>query len=211
MADILIDEQSVPTTPATGQGVIFSDNAASQLMYRDDSGRVWYGSGGVSSFSTSSQSPAAATDTYIVGSRIVLPTIGFQAGTRYRCRLSASKSTTGTAASVWSVRIGTAGSTADTARTSHTTVAQTAIADVAWFELNVILRNIGASGVLQSTLVTTRNTGVAATGMAAVPVQEVTSGTFDTTWTSGLGIGISVNTGTGALWTITQVQTDLDF
>lgn len=211
MAEVQLDEQSVPSTPASGKGIFWPDNAVSVPMYKDDSGRVWYMAGGISAFSTASQAPSAATDTYVTGSRIVLPSAGFQAGTRYRCRISVSKSTTGTAASVWSVRIGTAGTTADTARTTHTTVAQTAIADVAWFELNVILRNVGAAGVLQSSLVTSRNTGTAATGFAAVPVQEVTSAAFDTSWSSGLGIGVSINWGTGALVTITQVQTDLDF
>lgn len=210
MADILLDEQSVPASPAAGQSLWYPDSAASAMALIDDSGKKFI-PGGLTNRSIANLVTVAATNTFITGSRIVFPSFGMQAAMRYRLRFSVSKGAVGTAAAVFTVVIGTNGTTADTVRTTHTTAAQTAVAEVGWYELNVILRNTGAAGVLQSSLVVTRNGGVAATGLAAVPVQEVTSAGFDTSYVANQGIGVCVNCGTGGVWTITQVQADLDF
>ncbi len=207
MSDILADEQSAPASPSAGQGVWWPDNAVSRPAYKDDAGR---GIAAVTAYSVADQAGFAA-DTYVTGSRLVLPSFGFQAGTRIRWRFSLSKTGAGVATPIYNVRIGTAGAIGDTARWTHTGVAQTAITETGWFELNLILRNVGAAGVLQGSLVVARTGGVAATGLAAVPVAQVTSAGFDTSWASGLGIGISINAGASAAWTITQVQADIDY
>lgn len=209
MAEVMLEEQSAPSAPASGQELLWPDNAVSLLAYKDDTGRAFI-PGGITNRSLASQLLGTG-DTYVTGSRLVLPSFGFQSGTRIRFRWSVAKTAAGTAAPVYTVRVGTAGATSDTSRWAHTGVAQTAVIEVGWYELNLILRNVGASGVLQGALVVTRNGGVAATGLASVPVAEVTSAGFDTSWASGLGVGLSINAGAASAWTIQQVQADIDF
>lgn len=206
MADIVLDEQTTPTAPSAGQVVIFPDSASSTLLTRDDASRV---NGTGRNWSTADQLLAAA-DTYVTGSRLLIPSVGLQVGSRIRFRLSVVKTAAGIATPIYTARLGTAGSTADTSVWTHTGVAQTAIAETGWFELNLTVRSIGASGVLHGVLVVTRTAGTAATGLSAVPVAIVTGGAASTVWAASQGIGLSVNAGASSAWTVGQVQTDLD-
>lgn len=206
MADIVLDEQTTPSAPSAGQLVIYPDSASSTLLNRDDASRV---NGTGRNWSTADQLLAAA-DTYVTGSRVVIPSVGLQVGSRIRFRWSVVKTAAGIATPIYTVRLGTAGSTADTSVWTHTGVAQTGIAETGWFELNLIVRSIGASGVLHGVLVVSRTGGAAATGLAAVPAGVVTGGAASTVWATTQGIGLSVNGGASSAWTVGQIQTDLD-
>lgn len=207
MADILLDEQSVPAAPAAGQGLLYVDTEVSLFATKNDAGR---GFAAVYNYATVAQL-LGVVDTYIAGSNVRLPSFGMQAGMRYLARLSLSKTAAGVAAPVFNVRIGTNGTTADTARVTIATTAQTAAIETGFIEVNVVLRNTGAAGVLQTALVTVRTGGIAATGLAIVPVIENTSAPFDTAFVSGQLVGLSIDPGAGSAWTVTQVQAELTF
>jgi hypothetical protein len=207
MADILLDEQSVPSTPSAGTGVIWPDTATSGLAYRDDAGKTSPITGTLSS-GTAAQVLGTA-DTVVTGSRVLVPSAGLQVGSVYHVRVSLSKNATGTAAPVWTVRLGTAGTTSDASQWTHTGVAQTAIAETGYYELLCTVRSIGASGVLQGTLTVARTGGTAATGLASVPVVEVSGAAADKTWASGQGLLLSINPGASSAWTVTQCVAEL--
>lgn len=203
MGSVLLDEESKPTSPASGQSLLYPDNAASSLLYIDDSGRV---QGTITKRAVAAATLAAA-DAYVTGSGILVPSSGLQAQTRYTVRFDVTKTGAGVAAPVYTIRLGTAGSTADTALLALTGVAQTGIVESAWFELEVTFRSTAAC---TAALICTRTGGTAATGIAAVPVQLGTSGAIVTTWAAGQTLGLSINAGGSSAWTLQQVQTELD-
>lgn len=159
--------------------------------------------------SNAAQGAGFATDTYLTGSSISIPSGALKIGTRYRLLFSVSKTGAGTATPIINVRFGTNGSTADTARLTFTFNAGTAVADVGTFEIFVTFRAVGASGVIQGTARAVHS--LSTTGLQNTPgkVLQVTSGTFDTTVANSI-IGVSVNGGTSASWTVQMVQTELE-
>jgi hypothetical protein len=162
---------------------------------------------------TSSQGPGFNTDTYITGSSVEIPSGSLQAGTRYHLRLSASKTNAGTGAPIFSVRFGTNGTTSDTALVAHTLDSQTAVSDSATFNIDVIFRSVGSgtSAVIHSALQLLHNGSTG--GFSTQGQHRFFSGTlssgFDST-TSGAILGVSVNAGTSAAWTINQAMATLE-
>lgn len=156
---------------------------------------------------TAAQGPGFATDTYVTGSFVVFPAAP-KVGTRYRCRISVSKSAAGTATPIVQVRTGTAGSTADTSRNSFTFSAGTAATDVGMFDVEIVFRSVGSgtSAVMQGHcgLISQPTTGFS----SLLKGVQTTSGGFDST-TAGLGIGVSVNGGTSAAWTVQMVNAEI--
>lgn len=159
--------------------------------------------------STAQQGAGFAADTYLTGSFIVIPAGGLKVGTRYRLVFDVSKTAAGTAAPVITVRVGTAGSTADTGRATLTFLAQTAAADDGRFEVLVTVRATGGTAVLQAVGTLTHRLQI--TGLANLPSPTVraTSAAFDIT-PAGTGIGVSVNGGASASWTVQLVQATLE-
>jgi hypothetical protein len=210
MSDILLDEQSAPTSPASGQCVVWPDATASKLAYKDDSGRGYLLGGGSSNASAASQTINAA-DTYLTDSDLLIPSFGLQARTKLLWEISVSKTAAGVAAPVFTIRQGSARTVADTARLAITGSAQTAAADVALIRILAILRNIGAAGILQGTVSILHN--LAATGFAsnAAGLVEATSAGFDTTTAAGQFFGLSINSGASGVWTVTQVRALIDW
>jgi hypothetical protein len=158
----------------------------------------------VSTASVATQTPAANTDVYITDSAIPITPSRLQARTYIRWFLHISKTAASTAAPVFVVRHGTAASTADAARCTLTMGAQTAVANAgAYLVLTATFRSVGAASaaVLQA--------GVNGVGNGFPPVgAAATSAGFDST-TANAKIGLSVNTGLSAAWTITQVLVDI--
>jgi hypothetical protein len=158
------------------------------------------------------QQTFAATDAYVTGSDVLIPNARVQAKTMYRARMEITKtSTTGSVSTpIVSIRIGTAGTTADTARATLTFAAQTAVADTGFLEIFVTFRTVGsgttavisATGILDHVL--------AATGLstANVSVAKAVSAGFDST-VSNLRIGWSFNGGTSFAGTTNMVQAEL--
>lgn len=206
MSRVRVVEESVPANPASGQMYLWPDNEASMLLTKTDANRAF---GEVYNQSTAAQTLGTG-DTYVTGSDIRIPSCGLQVGSRITWRISLSKTGAGVAAPVWTVRMGTAGSTADASQWTHTGVAQTAVAETGYYELVLTIRSIGASGVAQGSLVVTRTGGTAATGLASVPVVEVTGAAADKTFVSGQRIGLSINAGAASAWTVTQCQATLE-
>jgi hypothetical protein len=201
MADILFDTQTVPTTPGAGKAVAFIESVNKRLTVKDDSGRTNTLMGNIRNWSTADV-VANAADTYLTGSGLAIPSgLASQAGMILRWTLAMTKTAAGTAAPVWNLRVGTAGTTADTARCVFTSPsAQTAATDTGMVDIVAILRNVGASGVIAGVLTLSHanaTTGLASLGTVCL---QVTSAGFDTT-VAGLVYGISVNPGASAVWT----------
>lgn len=200
MADILIDEQGFPSTPSSGQMVLFPDSSNSQWLQRNDAGTFL----GDQSASITSQIASHSADTYYKG--LQLPSFSMQAGMVFEWYFPVTK-TAGTATPIYTIRIGANQTTADAARLTITGPAQTAVADTGFVRVMVTCRSVGASGVLQGMAWLQHN--LAATGLANTPagfsLVEATSAGFDNTALQGQYIGLSVNPGTSGAWVVNQV------
>lgn len=209
MSDLLLDVQSAPTTPSAGQSVIFIDSSSKKLTTRDDAGK--YTAYPTHNHSTANDPSAFATDLTVVGSAVVIPSFGFQVGSKYLFQMSASKSGAGAATPIYYVRIGTNGTAADTARATLTGPAQTAIADIGFLNILVVVRSVGAAGVLQTSVWwshrgTAINTTTSGTGFANDSTGQVenTASGYDNSAEGGKFISISINGGASNAWTVTQ-------
>lgn len=155
------------------------------------------------------QQTLSTADVYLTGSDVTIPAGRLQAKSMYRMKFEIAKtSVAGTAAPVLSVRLGTAGTTADTARCTLTFAAQTAVADEGFIDLYCTWRVIGASAVLQAAALLDHR--LAATGLSVSnsSIAKSTSATFDST-VANLRIGCSVNFGASFAGTTNLVQAEL--
>lgn len=162
--------------------------------------------------SVANQGAGFSSDTYLTGSNISIPNSSLKIGTFYKCRFRLTKTNAGTATPIINLRIGTNGSTADTARCTFTFTAGTAAADDGIFEVYATFDTVGSgtSAVLRGTARCTHKLSVTGiTGTAAVSETEhaVSSG-FNST-TSNSIIGLSVNGGASASWTVQHVMTEM--
>lgn len=186
MADILIDVQSAPSTPSSGQVVILANTTTKRIQTVDDAG--FKRTLGFVNFSTTSQ-VITTSRTYIAGSNIAFPAGALQVGTLFRWTFDVTKSAAGTATSTYDIAFGTAGTTADTARVSFTKPAGTAVADAGQVVITAVCRGpVGASGVVAGHF--NLNHNLAATGHAVIPVVDVTtvSAAFDITTPTNVGL-----------------------
>ena len=159
--------------------------------------------------SVAQQGAGFAADTYLTGSNVTIPSGGLQVGTRYHLIFNVAKTAAGTATPILAVRLGTAGTTADTARLTFTFAAQTAAADDGTFEVWATFRTVGSgtSAVLQG--VAQCRHRLSTTGLQNLPsvTLPVTSAGFDST--TPTVIGASINGGASASWTVQLVQAEL--
>lgn len=193
-------------TPAAGVVAVFADPVSKSIVTKDDAG--FYRGMCRMNFSTASQAPAATTRTYITGSNISVPKSKLQIGTMFRWRFNMTKTGAGAAASTIDVCVGTAGTTADTARVSFTKPAGTGVIDEAWCEVVVICRGpLSASGVFVGEFIMTHN--LAATGHAIIPCVDVNtvSAGFDVT-VADLIVGLCITTGAADAITIQMCQAE---
>jgi len=164
-------------------------------------------------YNQSVTTPAAgfASDTYLAGSGISIPSVGLQAGTRYHAVFYVSKTALGTAAPTINIRYGTTNTVSDTSRCLLTFTAGTAAADEGTFEVWATLRTVGSgtSAVIQCVgQVRHRLTTTGLVNAGAIATYTTTGGGFDSTVANSY-ISTSVNGGTSAAWTITLVQAEL--
>lgn len=186
MADILLDVQSVASTPSAGQAVIAVNNTTKRIQTVDDAG--FKRTLGYVNFSTAAQ-VITTSRTYIAGSNILIPAGALQVGTLFRWTFDVTKSAAGTAAATYDIAFGTAGTTSDTARVSFTKPAGTAAADAGQIVITAVCRGpVGASGVVAGHF--NMNHNLAATGHAVIPVVDVTtvSSAFDITTPTNIGL-----------------------
>lgn len=205
MADILIDNQSAPTTPASGKSLLFVDATTKKLAQMDDGGILQ----GILSrnSATASQGAGFAADTYVTNSGLLIPSSGLKAGMLFRWLITASKTAAGIAAAVYTIRSGANQSTADTSRLALTaSAAQTGVADNGTLIVTVQVRNVSASGVIAGAASWAKTqAGTAGFGGSLDGV----SSAFDNTGMGGLYFGLSINGGTSAAWTLTSVHAEL--
>lgn len=150
-----------------------------------------------------------ATDTYLAGSGVTVPVGKIKVGTKYRCKFNVVKTAAGIAAPVITIRMGTLGTTGDAAITTLTYAAQTGAIDEGEIEVVVVFRAVGAAaGVVQAIgnllhrLVTT---GLNVTG--TFTSVKNTSASFNST--TPTKIGLSINAGTSAAWTVELVEAEV--
>lgn len=151
----------------------------------------------------------SATTAYVTGSALAVPVGKLRIGTVLRWRLIASKSAAGsTAGCVVIVKLGTLGTTGDTSVLTFTLGTPTAAADVAFFDVEVMVRGpLTASCILQGSLRMDHN--LAATGFSTLPdeCQTKASSAFDVT-TANLIAGLVITTTSLSVWTVTSVSAE---
>lgn len=215
MGDIYLEVQGKPSTPSSGSSILYFDSADLKQYLLDENGRCW---GRSINAAIASQGAGFSSDTYVTNSDMKIPAFGVQAKSGFIWKISASKTAAGTATPVYSVRIGSARTTADTARLQLTGPAQTAVADIGTLYVMATVRSVGGSGVIQGTAWwnhrgTAASTTVGGVGFAndgSGHVEGASAG-FDNSNLGGNYIGLSIDGGASAAWTITQVRAEADW
>lgn len=152
-----------------------------------------------------------SSDTYLAGSAVPVPPGGFTQGMRYECVFDMVKTAAGTATPIVVIRIGTNGTTADTAIVTSTFAAGTAAADTGTFAVSAYFRTVGTSAVLVATvecrhaLAATGLTSLGASGQAQI---TTVSSAFDSTPINTY-IGVSFNGGASFSGTNTYARAEL--
>ena len=165
-------------------------------------------------FSTAQVTAGYATDTYLVGSNIAMPTGGFLAGARYRCMFDLVKTAAGTAQLTITLRIGVAGTTADAAILSFAFAAGTAAVDSGVVTIDAYFRTVGSgtSAVMVGECFVNHAlaaTGLISTGASGFGQLNVVSSGFDSTVAASI-IGLSVNGGASFSGTNNMVRASLE-
>lgn len=165
---------------------------------------------GVYNASVASQGAGFASDTYLTGSEIAIPAGSLKAKTVYHCVFNVTKTAAGTATPIINIRFGTNGTTADTSLGTLTFSAQTAAIDEGMFQVWVTFRTVGGgtSAVIQSLGRLTHRLSITGFGTGVSEPEIATSGGFDSTVANSI-IGLSINGGTSAAWTVSLVQAEL--
>lgn len=209
MSDILLDVQGQPTTPGSGQGLIFVDTLTKKMQHKNDAGSVDT-VGDIENFSTADQTGFAA-DTYLAGSSILIPTSLIRAGTMYECEFDMTKTGAGTATPIITLRFGTAGAVGDTARLTFTFAVGTAVIDSGKFRVRAHFRVGGASATMRGEGECNHHlaaTGLTSTGASGYGIILASAAAFDATVASSI-IGLSFNGGTSFAGTNVSVRSKL--
>ena len=209
MADILIDNEAQPSNPSSSKSLIYVDNTMKRLVHLNDV--PYHSTMNLQNASTASVSAGYATDTYLAGSSIVVPAGYWQAGTLYYCEFDMTKTAAGTAQAILTLRMGTAGTTADASIASQTYTAGTGAADTGFWQVWALFRSVGSgtSAVIQlNTLInkTLTSTGLINSTNITLMTLTTSSGFNSTTQTT---IGLSFNGGSAFSGTNTFVISQL--
>jgi hypothetical protein len=211
MSAVNLANQVAPAAPSAGRSRLFVDPVTKLLSLIDDAGTIQT-LADVTNASVAAQGPGFAADTYLAGSNIALGNRLPKTRTLYQCTFDVSKTAAGTATPIIIVRIGTAGSTADAARVTFTFPAQTAIADVGTFSVWALFRTVGASGIVQgraNLIHRGPTTGLTGLSVEPGPTVQAVSAAFDTAIANSI-IGLSVNGGGSAAWTVQLVEAKVE-
>jgi hypothetical protein len=179
------------------------------LLYEEGSGWSLYGSntpGERHNSSTADQVLTASVATSVAGSAINAANV--KIGTTFRWRIIMGKTAAGIASQTFDVKFGTAGAVGDTSRLlMGGTGTQTAVADVAEVDIQVVVRSLGATGTVHGSMTIAHN--LASTGFAPTPnvVNFVLSGTFDLT-VANLIASIATTSGASSVTTLYEVFAD---
>lgn len=206
--------ESTPTTPVSTYVTAYPDSTSKRWASKDDAGAVTVYPYALGNASVSTVSAAYASDTYLAGSSVTIPTAGdWKVAERYRCTFDMTKTGAGTAAFTLIVRMGTAGTTADAAILTLAFAVGTAAVDTGMFDLWVNFQTVGSgtSAVIAGALECRHAlaaTGLITTGASGIGLVTGTSSGFNST--TQTVIGVSVNGGTSFSGTNTLVQARLE-
>jgi len=166
---------------------------------------------GSTNYSTASSAAGFASDTYVSGSNLNLGAFGGPyIGIRYNFRLVISKTAAGTATPILIVRVGTAGTTADTARLTFTWGPGTAAVDRGEIELECMFATVGSGTAAVLRGKANWSTNLQTTGLTStIKALQVNSSGFDSTVANSI-IGLSYNGGTSAVHTIEWASAWID-
>ena len=153
-------------------------------------------------------------DTYVTRSNVSFVAGRLQAGSYYRAVIDMTKTAAGVATATMTLRMGTAGTTADAAICTFTfPTAQTAAIDNGRFSVYANMRTVGSgtSATTEGVLVierTNTTTGFLSTAglQFMAPIRVLSSGFNSTTVTT---VGLSINAGASSAWTTQLVQADI--
>lgn len=203
MADLLLDNEGVPGTPAAGKSILYTDSTGKRFVHLDDTGLV---KGLLARNAAAASLAGFAADTYVTNSGLLIPSSGLQALMRFRWTLSGSKTAAGVAAPAYVIRLGAAQSVADTALITLNGGAQTAVVDNGILVIQAVLRNAGVAAVLAAVAAWAKTQAGAAGFGGSI---DGVSGAFDSTGKAGQFMGLSINGGAAAAWTLTSVEAEL--
>ena len=147
-----------------------------------------------------------AADTYVAGSSILIPTQNFKTGTGYRCRISITKTAAGVATLTATLRVGALASTADSSYFAFNLSAQTAATDTTLLTYDFMTRSTGASAALVAHL---SSISQPTTGFSTLLKGANGTNTSDITAWPGKYIGVSLNGGASASFTVNMVQAEI--
>jgi hypothetical protein len=166
----------------------------------------------VTNGSTGSQGPlTASATTLLTGSTLAVPLTGLKALTRAYWAITMSKTAAGTLTNNFDVRIGTAGSTADTSRLSFATGAGTGVIDQAIIEIWAHMRTVGAGTAAVIVGMMKLTHGLASTGWSTVPavIVAANSSGFDST-VANLILSVSMTTAASTVPSVQAVEATLE-
>lgn len=149
--------------------------------------------------------------TYITNSNLLVPNGRLQAKSKVKYEVTLTKAGAGTGTPVFEIRYGTAGTTADNQRCQFTwPAANTAVADEMRVEIDLTFRAVGSgtTAVIEGNLTAVHElttTGFGGTGLGSVIMMNTLGSGFDST-PSGSIIGLVINAGTSASWTLRQCK-----
>lgn len=213
MADSKISALTAATSAQLTDQLAINESGTSKMLTVQQIYTLYNGLEGIYNASGASQSPGTA-DFYLGGSRVLIPNAtgsgSLQVGTWYKCSVSCVRTNVGSAAPIFTVRYGTAGTTSDTAICTATGATQTTVADYGVWEVTAFLLTAGSgtTATARAMLCLSHGTG-AATGFvgSSTAAPAVGSG-FNSTLASA-GIGMSLNAGSAAAWTVTGVHSEI--
>jgi hypothetical protein len=147
-------------------------------------------------------------DELVTGSEIPLGNLSPRATIRHR--LTIVKTAAGVATPIIKVRVGTAGSAADTARHTHTLPAQTAAVDTCVVEVDTVVRSVasGTGSVTHFTCKLAHNLATTGFSTSGTPITESTSGGYDLT-ADDLILSLSIDPGASGAWTVKKCVSEL--
>ncbi len=155
--------------------------------------------------STADQTINASTTALLTGSTLAIPVGKLRIGTILKWRITVSKTAAGTAAVIYLIKLGTAGTTSDATVITFTMPVGTGVVDVGQVDITITVRGpLSASGILQGHFHLAHN--LSTTGLANVPNVNlnVTSGSVDVT-VANLIASVTCTTPASTVLTFQQV------
>jgi hypothetical protein len=215
MSRLRLNKIVTPAAPAANKGELFYSSTLSPAApaWSDENSVISRIGGMYVNGSTATPGAGFAADTYLAGSAINIGTPGaWRPQSIYICEWEAAKTAAGATAWAIALRMGTAGTTADTAIVTQTNAGQTAAIDTAFFRTIVSFRSVGSGTSAVVQMVTECRHALASTGFSTAGVtgwERLVSVSAGFNSTTPNIIGLSVNYQTLAVVTITSVQAHL--